>query len=168
MITRHSQHGLVCKGTLRMMHNFQVAQWLKVLQRHPTFLKREKLCMEVQFTPSPIVWRILEETCRISEGLSQENFGEIQVQFCGVRHCSLIECATNNRPLTYEYEEFGHEMLTPAHLLLGYRVCSMPHDMQINATNHNIHQRTRYFNSLREQLWRRWLREYLMDLREYH
>ena len=60
------------------------------------------------------------------------------------------------------------DMLTPVHLSYRNRLCSMPDDMKNNAKNHEIHQRTRYFNSLREQLWSRWSREYLMNLKEHH
>ena len=59
-------------------------------------------------------------------------------------------------------------MLTPAHLLFRYRLCSMPDDMQSNARNHEIQRRTRDLSSLREHLCSRWSREYLTNLREHH
>ena len=79
-----------------------------------------------------------------------------------------VECAINNRPMTYEYEEIGHEMLTPAHLLYGYRLCSMPDDVQPNEAKDDVTRRAKYMTTLRKQLWDRWSKEYLLNLREHH
>ena len=57
-------------------------------------------------------------------GQSKLNFAELETLLIEA------ECAIKNRPLTHEYEKIGHEMLTPAHLLFEFRLCSMPDDIK--------------------------------------
>ena len=40
-----------------------------------------------------------------------------------------IEGTLNSRPLTYEYDEVGCEVLTPSHLIFGRRLKLMPDDV---------------------------------------
>ncbi|XP_015767737.1 PREDICTED: uncharacterized protein LOC107346459 [Acropora digitifera] len=40
-----------------------------------------------------------------------------------------IEATLNSRPLTYEYDEVGAEMLTPSHLIYGRRLLSLPEEV---------------------------------------
>ena len=84
-----------------------------------------------------------------------------------------IEGTINSRPLTYEYDEVGVEVLTPSHLIFGYRLQSMPDDVvrvdNVEAHEVNGHRkRYRFLGRLREHFWSRWRREYLADLRQYH
>ena len=41
-----------------------------------------------------------------------------------------LEGTINNRPLTYAYHETDAEMLTPAHLMYGYRFDMIPDDLK--------------------------------------
>ena len=54
-----------------------------------------------------------------------------------------IEGNLNNRPITYEYEELGEEMLTPAHLLYGRRLTTLP-DEHIEKNNDDLKGRLEY------------------------
>ena len=81
-----------------------------------------------------------------------------------------VEATLNSRPLTYEYDEIGEEMLTPSHLIYGRRLLSMPEEVrdddEESATG--FLKRFRYLGKLRIHFWNRWRREYLIDLREQH
>ena len=73
------------------------------------------------------------------------------------------------RPLTYDYDELGAEMLTPSHLIYGRRLLSLPemrNDEEESETG--LLKRFRYLAKLRIHFWKRWRREYLTDLREHH
>ena len=70
---------------------------------------------------------------------------------------SLLETegTLNSRPLTYENDEVGGEMLTPSHLLYGFRLLSLPDAIPREGDQEH-------------SLLNRWRREYLTDLRKCH
>ena len=79
-----------------------------------------------------------------------------------------VEGTLNSRPLTYEYDEVGSEVLTPAHLICGRRLLSIPdHAVEDDVTDSKLLKRFRYLARKKEHFWNRWRREYLADLREY-
>ena len=64
--------------------------------------------------------------------------------------------------------------LTPSHLVMGYRVLSLPDPcIEIGDTDYNqsaedlMHTMT-YLVKITKEFWRRWKREYLTELRESH
>ena len=71
--------------------------------------------------------------------------GHLKLNFAELKTLLIdIECIINNRTITYEYEEISHEMLTPIHLLYGYRVCNMSDDIKINRKDDDISCRAKY------------------------
>ena len=40
-----------------------------------------------------------------------------------------VEGTLNSRPLTYDYQEEGEEILTPSHLMFGRRIKTMPDEI---------------------------------------
>ena len=81
-----------------------------------------------------------------------------------------IEGTLNSRPLTYEYDEVGCEVLTPSHLIFGRRLKSMPDDVveEDCVDDANQSKRFQYLTKRKQHFWNRWRREYLVDLREFH
>ena len=81
-----------------------------------------------------------------------------------------LEATMNSRPLTYEYDEVGEEMLMPSHLIYNWRLLSMSeeakNDEEESTTGFLKH--FRYLAKLRIHFWNQWRREYLSDLREHH
>ena len=59
-------------------------------------------------------------------------------------------------------------MLTPAHLLYGYCFETIPDDVKDEEDDANLNKRVRYLANRKKHFWRRWRREYLVDLREMH
>ncbi|XP_071039965.1 uncharacterized protein [Parasteatoda tepidariorum] len=86
-----------------------------------------------------------------------------------VKHLSFplgIEAALNSRPLVYEEgDENNMEALTPAHFLTGRKVTAI-------LTNLNNNSRlTKLYKQQQDTLdifWKRWFKEYLLQLRSYH
>ena len=80
-----------------------------------------------------------------------------------------VEATLNSRPLTYEYDEVGAEMLTPSHLIYGRRLLSLPEEARNDEeeTETGLLKRFRYLARLRIHFWKRWRKEYLTDLREH-
>ncbi|XP_063447046.1 uncharacterized protein LOC134726569 [Mytilus trossulus] len=88
-----------------------------------------------------------------------------------------IEKILNDRPLTYVSTDItDSEPLTPAHLLYGRRVTTLPYPRtemdNINETYaltaSDISKRAQRLSTLIEHFWNRWRFEYLTSLREFH
>ncbi|XP_065665416.1 uncharacterized protein LOC136086850 [Hydra vulgaris] len=79
-----------------------------------------------------------------------------------------IEVVTNNRPLTFSYEEPEDEPLSPNHLVFGKRISSETLLIKNSYVNVDIKKRVVYRNSILEHFWNRWRNEYLTELREFH
>ena len=83
-----------------------------------------------------------------------------------------IEATLNNRPLTYIYddEEGLSYSLTPADLIYGRQIATMPHQRHCNviSTFQSLTKRARYHFRLLEGFTKQWRKEYLLGLREYH
>ena len=82
-----------------------------------------------------------------------------------------VEATINCRPLTYEYNEVGEEVLTPSHLIYGRRINSMPDEIvePDDARNEaSCSARFKYLSSRLAHFWERWRKEYLANLREFH
>ncbi|XP_073239982.1 uncharacterized protein [Porites lutea] len=83
-----------------------------------------------------------------------------------------IEATLNNRPLTYIYddEEGPSYPLTPADLIYGRQIATMPHQRHCNviSTFQSLTKRARYRFRLLEGFTKQRRKEYLLGLREYH
>ena len=84
------------------------------------------------------------------------------------------EAVLNSRPLTYVSTEDLEEPLMPSHLICGYRILSLP-DVPFNEDDEDygvsvsdLTRRARHLKKTLDKFWRRWKREYLLELREYH
>jgi len=75
-----------------------------------------------------------------------------------------IEAAINSRPLTHDD---GPEILTPAHFLHGGRLYSIPTGPEPTLTK-GLTKEFRLQQQVVEDFWKRWTKEYLLELRSYH
>ncbi|CAB3980680.1 RNA-directed DNA polymerase from mobile element jockey [Paramuricea clavata] len=81
------------------------------------------------------------------------------------------ESILNSRPLSYVSSEDVEEPLTPAHLLSGRWILSLPdrhrenpedEDFQVDLSTNDLNKRVRYLNDIIQHFWRRWRNEYLI------
>ena len=88
-----------------------------------------------------------------------------------------IEAMLNNRPLTYVSSDLlDPEPLTPADMLYGRRIQSIPYHLEdpedlsdpTFTTSKDIRKSVDKQKHLIQQFWQRWKREYLTSLREVH
>ena len=88
-----------------------------------------------------------------------------------------IEGMLNDRPLTYVSSDISDpEPLTPAHLIYGRRIVSVPHPVKdpdedadpSYLSDQDMRKATSRHSKLIQQFWVRWRREYLTALREFH
>ncbi|KAG0427907.1 hypothetical protein HPB47_025082 [Ixodes persulcatus] len=83
-----------------------------------------------------------------------------------------VEAALNSRPLTYlSSEPDDLQALTPSHFLLGKRAISLPLEVEptsLSSTPVDLRRRAQVWKRTLEHLWKRWRKEYLLQLRSAH
>ena len=85
---------------------------------------------------------------------------------------SEVEAVVNCQPLTYIYEDEVEKVLTPSHLYCGRRLLdernneSSDEDITEINTAENSAKRWRHMNQIIGRFWRKWQKEYLINLRE--
>jgi len=87
-----------------------------------------------------------------------------------------VEGIINSRPQTYISSDDLEEPLTPSHLLVGRRLLSLPDGLGITEDNDDdfcvsdttLQKRARHLNNVINHFWNRWVKEYLLELRNAH
>lgn len=83
-----------------------------------------------------------------------------------------VEAVLNSRPLTYVSADDVDEPLTPSHLLVGYRILTLPDppvpDDDPDYSPDGVTRRMSHLSKALGHFWSRWKREYLLELREFH
>ena len=86
-----------------------------------------------------------------------------------------VEAVINSRPLSYVTCDNFEQPLTPAHLLTGRRLLSLPDTVSyqdaeddFEVTPDQLTKRLKYLNRIIDNFWKRWRTEYLSELRDSH
>jgi hypothetical protein len=82
-----------------------------------------------------------------------------------------VEMVINSRPISYMSAEDLEEPLTPSHLMVGQRLMSVPDVTEPEAYDPSpdaLTRRAKYFSATIDKFWRRWRKEYLLELRASH
>ena len=86
-----------------------------------------------------------------------------------------VEMIVNSRPLSYVSMDSIQEPITPSHLLTGRRLMSLPDgpyntelSEDVSVVTSDLSKRMIHLNTVLEHFWKRWKREYLLELRESH
>lgn len=87
-----------------------------------------------------------------------------------------IEAIVNSRPLSYVHPDDLEQPLTPSHLLVGRRLLSLPdhltylepEDEDFELSTESLQRRAKHLSSVLNHFWKRWGREYLLELRDAH
>ena len=87
-----------------------------------------------------------------------------------------IEGIINSRPISYLNSGDTEEPLTPSHLLVGRRILNLPDnlthleegDEDFEVTDEALQRRAKHLSSVLNHFWKRWSKEYLLELRDSH
>ena len=77
-----------------------------------------------------------------------------------------VECTMNNCPLCYQGEEFEEQVITPNVLLRGKPAIVLEKDLEKVPSGSQLTRRMILLKRSKEQLRKRWMREYLHALEE--
>ena len=126
--------------------------------------------MAVQSGKSPMVgWHVREDGQCLKKAvgsprLTYEELNTVLVE---------IEAVLNSRPLTYIYEDDVEVLLTPSHLFCGRRLLDTPEqgyepkDQDVLLDQKDMIAQTKGSEAVVDHFWKRWSKEYLVDLREH-
>ena len=136
--------------------------------------------IEWQFIPKRAPWYggFWERLIGLTKSTIKTVLGRAAVNLCTLQTIVVeVEAILNDRPLTYVSSDIKDaEALTPAHLLYGRRITSLPHLLvendEINdltyQANTDIQRKAKRVALLIQHFWERWRHEYLTSLREFH
>ena len=109
--------------------------------------------------------RIVKESLKKSLGNAKLTYEELETVLIEIE--SVINC----RPLTYLFEDEAEEALTPSHLVLGRRLISevsKPEQSNVKQSQQSLNGRYRYLQTIIEHYWKRFSKEYLLELHQHH
>jgi len=117
--------------------------------------------MEVHRTTGGLVGRMVGTTKRcIRKVLGKRQVDDEKINTI----LASIEAAINSRPLT---QDDGPEALTPAHFLHGGCLTTIPTGPEPTLTK-SLTKEFRLKQQVAKDFWKRWTKEYLLELRTYH
>lgn len=123
--------------------------------------------MAIRPVQSPMVGVFFERLIEIMKSALSKAIGKAMLTFSELEETLLdVECFMNNRPLTYLGEEFEDQAITPNILLRGGPAEFLEENIEALKEESNMTRRLRYLKKCREQLRRRWIKEYLHALDE--
>ena len=119
-----------------------------------------------------------ERLIGLTKSTIKKVLGRAAVNLCTLQTIVVeVEAILNDRPLTYVSSDIkDEEALTPAHLLYGRRITSLPHPLVESGevsdptyqTSTDFLRRAKRVTLLIQHFWQCWRHEYLTSLREFH
>ena len=156
------------------------ARTLSDMVKQPEFTKYlERVGVEWTFNLEKAPWwgGIFERLIQSVKRCLRKTIGQAKFSYDELNTALVeIEAILNSRPLTYVTLQDFEEPLTPSHLLIGRRILSLPDDLnyiddgdeEFVVDSENLQRRTRYLNNVINHFWKRWTKEYLLELRNAH
>ncbi|XP_048590618.1 uncharacterized protein LOC116613876 [Nematostella vectensis] len=150
------------------------AQALQRLYDHPevqAYLETHRITWRFNLEKAPWWGGFYERMVGSVKRCLRKTLGEARLTFDELLTVLIeVESTLYDRPLTYVYNEIGDEALTPAHLMYGRRLHSLPDEVvepdDVRDGDHN--SRIKYLSAKLSHFWKRWSGEYLTSLREFH
>ena len=135
------------------------------------FLALEEISWHRILPRSPWWGAFYEQLIRIIKEALKKVVGKAKLTYEEMETVLIeIEMVINCRPLTYLYKEVK-ESLTPSHLVIGRRLMSNftnSDAAKVDYSSEHLNNRYKYLKSVIEHYWKRFSKEYLLELHEHH
>ena len=145
-------------------------KWLETLKNDEdvnNYLANHSIKWQFNLSRAPWWGGFFERLIGVMKSALSKAVGKAMLTFSELEETLLdVECFMNNRPLTYLGEEFEDRAITPNILLRGGPAEFLEENTEALKEESNMTRRLRYLKKCREQLRRRWIKEYLHALDE--
>ena len=145
-------------------------KWLSRLKKNEelmNFLATGKIQWRFNLSRAPWWGGFFERLIGIMKRSLAKVIGRGILKFTELEEALLdIECVMNNRPLSYQGEEFEAPVITPNILIRGKPAQMLEEDLDKIGDDKTLPKRMVFLAKSKEQLRKRWLREYLYALEE--
>ena len=147
-------------------------KWVKKLKKNPdltNYLTKNGIVW--QFNLSHAAWwgGFFERLIGIMKRTLHRTIGKSLLTFKELEDVLIdIEISMNNRPLTYQGEEFDSQPLTPNMLIFGGNINTPEIDLEVEDERLAYIKREKYRQKCKDQMWNHWTSEYVRALRERH
>lgn len=136
------------------------------------FLSNEGISWTHIFPKSPWWGAFYERLIRIVKEALKKSLGNAKLTYEELETVLVeIESVINSRPLTYLFEDEAEEALTPSHLAIGRRLVSpvsRVEQSEVQQSHESLTGRYRYLQKIIEHYWKRFSKEYLLELHQHH
>lgn len=118
--------------------------------------------------------RVFERMVKSIKRCLRKVVGQVRYSFDELNTAIVeIEGIINSRPISYLDSGDIEEPLTPSHLLVGHRILNLPDnryfeegDEDFKVSDEVLQRRAKYLSSVLNHFWKRWSKEYLLELRD--
>ena len=145
-------------------------KWLKVLKKNEdlmNYLATQRIKWTFNLSLAPWWGGFFERLIGIMKRSLLKVVGKKLLTFQELEEVILdVECTMNNRPLCYQGEEFEEQVITPNVLLRGKPAIVLEEDLEKVPSGSQLTRRMILLKRSKEQLRKRWMREYLHALEE--
>lgn len=156
---------------------FKAAAWAirAILKRDEVkrYLSRRGVDWSFNIERAPWWGGFFERMVRMIKYCLKKMIGQAKLNYDElVTAVTEVEAVITSRPLSYISSDDLDEPLTPAHLLTGRRLLSLPDcqvsDNDLDVSPELLTKRMRFLNKIVDNFWCCWKKEYLMELRDAH
>ena len=140
------------------------------------YLSRVKVEWLLNLERAPWWGGVFERMVRMTKRFLKKMVGRARLTYEELNTVVIeVEAVINSRPLSYVTADDLDQPLIPVHLLTGRRLLSLPDavgyqdiEEDFNITSNHLTRRLTYPNRVLDEFWKRWRKEYLLELRDSH
>ena len=127
-----------------------------------SYLTRNRISWKFITAKAPWQSGFYERLVGVTKTVQYKTMGKAKLRFRELETILIqVEGVLNNRPLTYQGEDLEEKVVTPNHLIYGAALPTIAEHDSDSDEEIPLNKRVRH-------LWKRWTKEYIFSLREFH